>query len=143
MKSPSLQQQCCPYCFTIFPSLLDLITHKLGHKQVITVKQHEIEDISHGGKDTTAPTNIIRDDTDVYQEIPGAQSSAKFDTSGAHSANDDIKEDEANLSLNKGNVSLNSSLSSSQDKSEINLDGNMIFTCSVCRTFKGTLDESR
>ena len=96
-----------------------------------------------GGENTTATKNITQDDTDVFQEIPDAQSSAKLDTSGAHSANNDIKEDEANLSLNKGNVSLNSSLSSSQDKSEINLDGNMIFTCNVCRTFKGTLDESR
>ena len=120
-----------------------MITHKLGHKQVSNVKPLELEDISHGGEDTTAAKNITQDDTDVFQEIPDAQSSAKLDTSGAHSANDDIKEDEANLSLNEGNVSLNSSLSSSQDKSEINLDGNMIFMCNVCRTFKGTLDESR
>ena len=60
----------------------------------------------------------------------------------------DSKDDDANLSVNDGNTSLNSSLNSSQEKNEdgeskTNVDGQMIFTCNVCRTFKGTLNDSR
>ena len=70
-------------------------------------------------------------------------------------ANDDNAEDNSKLDTSancsqedEANASLNSSLNSSVDKTDDNepktsTDGCIIFTCNVCRTFKGTLDELR
>ena len=59
-----------------------------------------------------------------------AEDNSKLDTSANFS-----QEDEANASLNS---SLNSSLDKTDDNEpKTSADGCIIFTCNVCRTFKG------
>ena len=145
MKWERCQLRQCPICFMIYPSQLEMEMHKLMHNKqgAAAADKSTTQDIDNSSHDVpTGQTGT----NDLDDEIPDAQSSAKLDTS--ENQINDSKDDDANLSVNDGNTSLNSSLNSSQEKDEdseskTNVDGQMIFTCNVCRTFKGTLDESR
>ena len=88
-------------------------------------------------------------------ETPCKPQCLSVEPESTDSADDDNAEDNSKLDTgancsqeDEASASLNSSLNSRVDKMDDNepktsTDGCIIFTCNVCQTFKGTLDESR
>ena len=130
-------------CFTIFPLMLDLETHKLmehskkvGKTKTETPHKPQSLSVEPESMDSQVADDDNAEDNSKLDTSANAEDNSKLDTSANCS-----QEDEANASLNS---SLNSSVDKMDDNEpKTSTDGCIIFTCNVCRTFKGTLDESR
>ena len=111
MKAESRFFQQCHMCFTIFPSMLDLETHKLmEHSKKVgkTKTETPCKPQSLSVKPESMDSQVADDDN--------AEDNSKLDTSA--NAKDNSKLDtSANCSQeDEANASLNSSLNSSVDK---------------------------